>query len=303
MRFTSYIWKQKFKIIGLALFLFIISQLDMSRLLATLKTADYRLFALAILFSVPNIFIKALRWRYLARSKGMSISQAFKYYWIALFWGAVTPGKVGELFKVTYLKDHGLSSGSATAVTVIDRLIDIICLFLLLYVAMFFVSFGMTGEIIWATALLVAGIIASILVLAFWRRFIKLFTGHIDSFYAQARSYGLKTWLLALFATFFTWGLFIVQRYIIAYALGIKVEPAYFAVVMLAMAFVTMIPISIQGIGTRDLVLVHFLGKVGYSKAEAVALAALILCLMIFNTFIGYFTYLLYGKSSVAKRR
>jgi len=142
------IWKQKYKLLGILLFAFILSQISFSELWQTISHTDPAVYFFSFLLSIPAIYLRAVRWRMFAGTSmklPLNSVEAFKYYWIAVFWGAITPGKIGEMLKIKYLKELGLNWGASAAATIVDRLIDLVCLMLLFYFGVLFLSNEMIG--------------------------------------------------------------------------------------------------------------------------------------------------------------
>ncbi len=305
----TYIWHNKFKIIGLVLFVYILSRLNPDDLISYLKNVSLKYYLIAFFISVPTIFLKSLRWRLLIPgNKKVSIIQAWKYYWIAVFWGAVTPGKVGELFKIRYLNQMGYSTGESTAATVMDRFFDMILLLLLVYIGMIFYSSGFSDDVFFFSILLISGASLFLIIYLFRKRAYKIFLKAVEKFlpgsvtekfHVEAgnviktvKAYNFKKWLYSILLTLLTWTFFILQRYIVSMSLGLDIDVFYFSNTVLLAALITLIPVSVQGIGTRDAVFIYMFGFVGIDSTQAVTLSALILMIMFFNTFIGYILYL-----------
>jgi len=57
----------------------------------------------------------------------------FRYYAASLFWGIITPDRIGEAAKIIYLKKKGVSVGRGDLSVVLDRLLDLSLLLLLTF--------------------------------------------------------------------------------------------------------------------------------------------------------------------------
>ncbi len=306
----TYFWKQKFKLIGIILFAVILSRIDFTDLLKSITNTKLLIYFLSFLFSIPAIFLRSFRWKLFStdrQSIDLKNLSAFRFYWIAVFWGAITPGKIGEMFKIKYLREEGLGWGEAAAATIIDRLVDLICLVILFYLGILFIS-GIFISQLPAITLLILVAIAAVIISFFIRRNLykvlqkiiyRLFRNSnadqiekaVIDFNASVKSYRIRTWVLSAMLTIIAWIIFAIQRYFIAMALGLHIDVFDYCIIMFVVAFVTLIPVSVEGIGTRDAILIYLLGFYGVSPGEAVALSMLILGLMLFNTMLGAFLY------------
>lgn len=299
------IWKQKYKLLGILLFAFILSRISFSELWQSISNTDPVIYFFSFLLSFPALYLRALRWRMFATTTiklPLSGFEAFKYYWIAVFWGAITPGKIGEMLKIKYLKDLGVNWGASAAATIVDRLIDLVCLMLLFYFGVLFLSNEMIGNFSTIPYLIAA---AAAVVLMYWKRqwIYALFLGfirkifkkvragsieeHLKSFAGAVRAISAKVWLVSSAITLVTWIIYSVQLYLIAVALGMHISIVDFSLIMYIVAFITLVPVSVEGIGTRDAVLIYLLGHYAVLPSGAIALSMLILGLMLFNTLVG----------------
>lgn len=300
------IWKQKYKLLGILLFAFILSQISFSELWQTISHTDPAVYFFSFLLSIPAIYLRAVRWRMFAGTSmklPLNSVEAFKYYWIAVFWGAITPGKIGEMLKIKYLKELGLNWGASAAATIVDRLIDLVCLMLLFYFGVLFLSNEMIGNFSTIPYLIAAAVVVMIFAykkrqwlyqvfLGFIRKiFKKVRAGsiedHLKSFAGAVRAISTKVWIISSVITLITWIIYSVQLYLIAVALGMQISIVDFSLIMYIVAFITLVPVSVEGIGTRDAVLVYLLGQYNILPAGAIALSMLILGLMLFNTLVG----------------
>ena len=75
----------------------------------------------------PQVLIKSERWRFLLRLQGHSLKalDSFLIYMSATLFGSITPGRAGELAKVVYLKNHGMTVSRAFSSVVVDRVFDL----------------------------------------------------------------------------------------------------------------------------------------------------------------------------------
>ena len=85
-------------------------------------------FIAALLFIPLMIAVKAMRWRLLLQAQGVEypLGKCIEVYSIGIFWGIVTPGRLGDFVKVLYLKRHGLNVLHGLFSVVGDRLFDFV---------------------------------------------------------------------------------------------------------------------------------------------------------------------------------
>lgn len=78
--------------------------------------------------------------------------------------------------------------------------------------------------------------------------------------------------------------------------LGVNIDiPYYYLIACIAIAsIVSIIPIAISGIGTRDATSVFLFSLLGKNREAAVSLSLLVLLMMAINGLIGYFVWIKY---------
>lgn len=110
--------------------------------------------ALAVALNLVAAHAKLWRWRILLATVGYPFptGRAYRAFLPSIYLGMVTPGRVGDLLRVQYLRhDLGMPYAQGLAVSVVDRLFDI-------YVLLAFVAGGVahfasviSGQLAWAT--------------------------------------------------------------------------------------------------------------------------------------------------------
>jgi hypothetical protein len=88
--------------------------------------------------------------------------------------------------------------------------------------------------------------------------------------------------------TFAVWGLYFVMAYFFALSLHIDISFWYLAACTSISALITLIPISISGIGTRDATFITLFSLIGINKESAIAFSMMILLMYLINGSIGF---------------
>ncbi|HUS51050.1 MAG TPA: lysylphosphatidylglycerol synthase transmembrane domain-containing protein, partial [Candidatus Paceibacterota bacterium] len=117
------------RIIGIILFFYILSKINLQELFIIIKNVKPFYFLSAIILLLISFIIGILKWKILIDSQNIKVS--FKVlteaFLKSFFLGTITPGKLGELWKAKYLKEAvNISTGKAFYTALVDRLIDII---------------------------------------------------------------------------------------------------------------------------------------------------------------------------------
>ncbi|MEN6625586.1 MAG: lysylphosphatidylglycerol synthase transmembrane domain-containing protein [Candidatus Sumerlaeia bacterium] len=235
---------------------------------------------LGFLLNIPQIGLKAFRWKKMVNWQGMKFSypQAFLSYFGSLLIGFITPGRLGEMIKAVTLRNEcrvplarGLSS------VILDRVFD---MYLLLSLgSLGIVRFAVVGtKLSWPA--FIATCVAMFLPLAFLNeRVFRLATGIIIGLPAlRPRAEWLREQvnhfaeglavltprhlLTSVGLTVCAYTLFFVQCLCCALALGFTLPFRDLVLMMAASNFISLVPISPpNGLGTREACLTYFLAR------------------------------------------
>lgn len=279
------------KLIGPAVLVALLMTTDLEAVGDMLATADPLLFAAGLLGWIVNVFIKTWRWQCILGSQGIEIPyrQAATWYLAGNFLGGVSPGRLGELIKVVFIRDMGHSMGRALFGSVLDRLFDLIVLPMVAVAGMALYGAVFSQEI-GVVALAVGLAVFGLLVLWKGRRLLAIpvrvlmpadmrdkASLTVDDFMRDFQLLGWRDYALFGTVTAACWILYAASLYLLAMALNLAVDPIYCGVAVLVSALAGLIPVTISGVGTRDAVLSGFFTRVGLTIADAIALSTLIL--------------------------
>ncbi|MFZ5559779.1 MAG: lysylphosphatidylglycerol synthase transmembrane domain-containing protein [Patescibacteria group bacterium] len=297
-------------LIGIFLFAIILLKIDLGGILQNIKEINPLFLILAMLAAFPILLNKALCWNYIKTQQGIkySLKDSFLMYCAGLYIGVLTPGRLGEATKVLYLKNDGHSLGKALVGVVLDRITDFaFFLFVLLIGSLFLISVLQKQVLI-----LIAGILVLVcLFIVFlkiglikWginkafrafipRKYQKSWKINFQDFIADLKIYKLRAYVIMMVITALSSGFYYLQMYILARGMNMDIPFLYLAVSVTIAGLVTLIPVSISGIGTRDAALILLLSPLGILKEQAVVFSALILIMALIATLIGLICWLI----------
>lgn len=261
--------------ISAALVLLLVRALDWARLAELLARTDHGL-ALAASLLVPVVIgLLALRLRLLVRAQGipLTVGRAIGLTWAGQFFNSVLPGSTGgDVLKIYELCRLAPTQKTAAAVSIlVDRLSALLALLVLaaagLGVALQqgvrlppeFAGWGADRWWLWLLAALLGGA-ALVLLLrhpALRRRFLQL-RGALRAALAPS------TTLLAVGALAFAiHGLSIAGFWLFARALGLSLSYPQALAIVPAVMFLLLLPVTVNGHGLREVLLIAFFGALG----------------------------------------
>jgi len=257
------------------------------------RRADPFWFLLACSFAVPTLLVKGLRWRILVRCGGLQLSlrESIGAYAAGMLAGAATPGRVGELVKVPHLMLRGSAFETGVGLSLFDRFVDA----LTLSAAASFASLAASGvqkEITLAFWGLLGGLSGGLLVfLLFFPVFeawavrapLKKAIGALALIREGLVGAPALWWAGIALLTFVSLIPYFGAVALCAHALCVRIPPGELVIGVSAGSLLSLLPVTVGGIGTRDLAYVVVLGGCGIEKAQALALSNLVLGTWFFN--------------------
>jgi hypothetical protein len=267
-----------FRLVGPITALILLSRIDLREIADSLAAVRTRPLALCLALAAPLFVAKAWRWRLLLRACGRRISllEASWLYTIGAGAGALTPGAVGDFWKGLSPAVGSRAVGLWTSA--LDRLYDVAILLVL----------GMTiaaaGSPRGTPRILVACVLGGSMLGAFAarRRLLDLATSFLPRF-PRAGDALHDSVAAAAAATVVATTIAFGRFELLVDALGLQLAlPQVFTAFVLSSG-VAALPLSVAGLGTRDLALVEYLRGCGVSSADAIALSSLCLSLFLWN--------------------
>jgi uncharacterized protein (TIRG00374 family) len=286
-------------LIGIALFLIILSRINLSALLDIFAHTNVVFLFLALLVNCMAIVLKSLKWKIIVNSvkPHFSLKDSIKVFFIGFSFSTITPAKLGDFIKVFYINDENCGMGKSLSTIVIDRLIDISLLFSIALLGVWGFSVFYHIEIVSITTLplLILGIVAgmyavlnksvlSSLLQPFFNLFVPQHLKGRVSLYYNDFFIGLfafyrdrRRFFSSIFIGLLSWIPPFIYGYLLALSIGIDLGVFFFFLVIPIISLLDLLPISISGIGTRDVALIFLFGLKDISPEQAVAFSLLYL--------------------------
>lgn len=282
------------RLLGVALVVVLLVRADLGGVSQTLRDAHVGGLLLAFALLLPLVLLKSIRWQIILAAQGVRLSTVSAYlsYWGSVFLGVVTPGRVGEFARIFHVtEEQGASRALVFSSVLAERLFD---LYLLLIVGALALA-AITGggvEVVVIVVIVVGGAIPLAAVVS------DTVFGWIETpvNWARARA-GRLPWrlfdllvevrrglrsvngpvlLASTLLTIASYALFFTQAYLVARSAGIDAGFVTVSLVMALGSLVAVLPVSISGLGTRDAVIVAYLGAEGIAGDAALGFSLLI---------------------------
>jgi len=281
------------RLIGLGLLVLILLKLDLRAMLQALASARWGYLVLAVALNLLLFGLKSWRWQELLKMQGIVYPwrDAFLAFASGMLLGLLTPGRVGEMAKALYLKqDRDVPISMGFANVLMDRLLDLYTIMLLGSLGLAWYHLLPQGAIALVVALTLAAVLLPFLLLSeklvSWglnlarhlplvRRFHARLAETTGRFQTGLRPLLTPRLAIPILVTQLAYVLFFFQGQLLAWALNLHIGVAYLAVCLSVSGFVTLLPVSISGLGTRDATLIAMFAPLGIPAYQSVAYSAL----------------------------
>lgn len=294
------------RLTGPALLVAIIWTLDdKAALWSAARHASWPLLGVAVLLNLPVIHLKVVRWREFLGSRGFVYPTRRSYAAVlsSLYLGMLTPGRVGDALRIQYVhRDIGVPYSEGAAITLMDRFCD---LYVLAGVAAIGVPhFGsvLRDDLAYATwAAVGIAVLAPAFLLAkgpvdlagrFLKRFAQRWHANLDAVVQVLRSLVGRSLFVALALTAAAFAVNYLQGWLVAQAIGLELTYLDVATLLAATSLLGLLPVSISGIGVRELFLALVFPALGFSRAQGVAFGLLVfLCINLSTVLLGFLAW------------
>ena len=282
----------------------IISRIDFAPLKIVLKDIRIQYIFMGFAIFLVHDLIKATKWNILLKLKDIRIGiiKLIQLDYASKFLALFLPSSISvDLFRAYGLSKEVASLSQAASSIIVDRVLSLLSLVVIanISLAAFYETVGNPQiAYITVTALIVMilGITAlsneridtklmkhenSLNRIGFLRKMITLRRSIMD--YKKYRGKLLCVFSLSIIMQLFRIAIY----YTASLAVNVEINYQYFVIFTPIVVLVSMLPISLAGIGLREGSFVYFYTKIGVSPHNAFAIAALVSLMVIFSSLPG----------------
>ncbi len=269
---------QLLRLVGIVLFVVILTKVETSQIALVLKAADINLFLWGIFFQLLVLLSKGIRWHVMNDGRTekslwiRSLGRFFESYAI----GVVTPGRLGEIIKAGHEKEK--SDRVNTFVRVIsERGFD---MGIFVFVAASALIFGAAIQLntVYTSLITVAAfflIVMSWLLLSsdkikiLLQEMVSFFTKNSVDISIQGRRYRKGMVLLIFLLSLLSNYSYFVSCYFLARSVGLNISFVDTGAGVALAGLVNMLPVTVMGLGTRELIFLQIF--VGHAQSLVLA--------------------------------
>jgi uncharacterized protein (TIRG00374 family) len=286
--------------IGIALFLLVMTRVDLREMAELLRHAHLPSLVGVVLLFFCLFLVKTLRWQYLLGLNALALPfpRALYMYIVSCLMGFVTPGRLGEMIRIVPpAKENGRYVDS-TACMAVDKAYDIALFAILLCAGALAATLPTTLRWIGGGlgVLIILGLAIGFVLVRGWvkrgapipdkiigalpKTWQTFMAEKPANFFRVSYVTALRSWLAGPVLTILFWIVHVACHYMMLRSLGKSMDLGYFIMCLILVSLVEFVPITISGLGTREVLFVYLFEPAGLSSEEAFAFASLNLFLM-----------------------
>jgi uncharacterized protein (TIRG00374 family) len=280
--------------VSVGLIAFLLSRVDLPSLWGLISGADPWLLLVALGLYLLAITLGCVKWWFLISPLGMTtpFGDLLAYSFVGLFFGNVLPSNLGgDVVRAYDLAAATRRAEDAAISVLVDRLMGLVAFFAAAVVVALLLVFMLGGSLeleeIVAWVLAAFGVLLFGLTLLFSRRLTQrgafLFDLPILNRFRPMASrvfHALQVYRLSygalLRAFLVSFVIMVVTSFVqlaIARSMGLDIPAVYFFLFNPLIAFVLVVPVSVNGIGLKEAAFVFFYGLVGVSQPAALSIS------------------------------
>ncbi|MFC1726368.1 lysylphosphatidylglycerol synthase transmembrane domain-containing protein [candidate division KSB1 bacterium] len=278
-----------FRLIGIIVFIFILIKIDITTSIDVVKNADHFLLFAACCVTLIHLSFQALCWQSLLKIQNIkpwSFKKIFQLFLIGQFYGIITPGKLGDVIRIFYMKrDLKTKYGEGIANILIHRLINVGTLLIiavftsfvylktsrlyLILVGFFFLSVSLL--IIFLKNTKIQKWIKKQIEKTISKRLPESIKEQSSILWNSIRQYKTYNILIPVLYSLAVYIIMVLQGYYVVISLNnhISYFSMLFYVSIISLAII--VPITISGLGIREALFIYFFTKEGLTSEFALS--------------------------------
>jgi glycosyltransferase 2 family protein len=297
--------------VTLLLFYLLFRKVDFAQFMLILRSARLDILAFAFFLIWICHYMCIYRWRMLMRPlmPVLSLSRLFAIYCIGLFFNLTFPTVVGgDVVKFYYAGRPSRRYAQSFAATFLDRdagmfaMMIIACIAILIHpvtvprIPIAVIVWGTTAAFIIVNVLIFAPSLHRVLTNVLSRTRLSRISAKIDALSEAFQVMGRHRFVLinAFMISLTNQVMVILITWIMALGLGIHLPVLYFLVFVPVVTLISMIPVSLNGMGLREYGFVSLFGAIGLPAASCMALGLLSSAFLILSSIPGGVLYVFF---------
>ncbi len=279
-----------FKLASIILFAYLIIKADWNTCIPVFGQLSFINLFFCFLLFYTGYFLKIVRWKNIL--KGYNINEnyftLFKVFLIGGYLGLISPGKIGDFGRLYYLNDKNDSNAILSSL-IVDRINDLIVLLLIGGIGFYYLLTVHEISLQFNYITIIISLVSVVILISMLILFFKKKILHFTSIFKSGISFNNSIFQLfiTIIAMLLLYGTFI----IIADDIGINIAFQDIFFIGVFSGIINLLPISVHGMGVREVSLIYLLSLYRISADIAIAYSMIIFALQILSLIPGVYWF------------
>lgn len=272
--------------IGIAILIYIVFSLDLGEIKDDILSIHPSYIAIALSLTIPRLILRNYAWQLIQKEHKIKLSyfQSLKIFLIGYFYGNITPGYIGQLMRIPYMKEKTKQPyGKLFVNTTIETIVHTLSLYGMMFIGALFViqTLPQVFQVTLAWIIILAitliffikkergeklfNFLIKLLIPKKLKEYSNRFVGTFYNDFPKIRNL-IPPFVIGIF----TWVIIFTQEYIIVFALGLDIPYLYFLLLFPIANVAGFIPITFGGLGTRELTAILLFSTIFAISQESV---------------------------------
>jgi len=293
--FSIYIFKVAFSLLVL---IYLLNQIDTKQLFENVKKLNLIEFLFPVVLYIFAHLLNAVKLKIIIKDR--SLVEITRFTFISLFYGTALPGQIfGDVIKAYNLIRPNDNVGEIISIVFFDKMTGLFSLTILTILGLLL----MPEEISYIFVPLTIVFLFLITPIVFFPNILFRFVERvfvnirINKKFLYSRNLFLKDILVSIILGFCFQIVSVIILINLGHSLGIEISIFCWFFITGLLSIVLILPLSLAGIGIREITLITLLGVLGISSLKAFILSILLLFLTLIGALIGFILNLLNYKN------
>ena len=281
--------KKLLPIIGIIILMYILSTIDVREIINVFSTINPWYALLSFCSIIPIVLFANYQWQLVLKKHSITVGfwYSLKNIFIGYFYGFITPGGLGAYTRVLYLKGESgetlhkcfvnvlmfnpidyitlLSLGVIGGFVLSSRFPSILPIFSIVFLIMLFLLVVFIRKETGKT------LFKKLLQSKIFNPFKDRLNAHVDALYEDIPTF--KDLVFPFFISLVGWIIRFSEFYIISMLFSINVNYIYFILIIAVADVIASLPISVYGLGTREVTLIGLFSIFSVMPANVISLS------------------------------
>jgi len=306
-------------LVSLGLIGLLLSQIGLQQVVEVFAKANMLYWLLGLVTFLLGIVIKTFRWQVLldALEIHVSASELLQLNFIGFLFNNILPSGIGgDVVKMYELSKDSRQSAESVNAVFVDRVVGlVVAQFLAIIAALIGYRMVSTEVLIVTLALFVGSLLVLCMLVqeSLWEAILRRipflsawrggrFVDKIRRLYKTFRRYDTPSIVKALVISLIFNVTLVLSNYFVGLALGVRISLLYYWVFVPITSVVTMIPISLNGLGVREIGYVTLFTQTGVPQEVAFSMSLSFYAFTVVSGVIGGILYILRGARAYLTR-